>query len=154
MELNLDPWIFTSGILGVLVGSLIQYYLNRHLKKHELELKARSDLYLSLFSQLRNLNNETTEIHSLLCDAQIYASDEVLDILHKLEPGKAFSEKLLYELLIAIRKELHPKSKARTLKVFVHGPPPNPSIKRDALKRAPYVKRYTTKGNAHVDRAV
>lgn len=112
--------MFYSGIFGVLIGSLLQYYLNRHLKKHELELKARSDLYLSLFSKLRNINNETTEIHSLICDAQIYASDPVLDILNQFELDKAFSPKLLHQLLTQIRKELHPNSKARDLKVFVH----------------------------------
>ena len=118
MELN--PWIFTSGILGVLVGALLQYYLNRHLKKHELELKARSDLYLALFSQLRDLDKSTHEIRSLICDAQIYASDDVINLLHKFKPGEPFDEKWLWELLVAIRKELRPNSKNRTLKVFFH----------------------------------
>jgi hypothetical protein len=116
---------FTSGILGVLIGTIIQYYLNRRLKIQELELKARSDLYLQLFSRLRDLNNTIQENHSLICDAQIYASDDVLDILYKFEPDKPFSDRslynrLLYDLLVAIRKELRPRSKHRTLKVFVH----------------------------------
>lgn len=120
MELN--PWMFTSGILGVLVGSLLQYYLNRHLKKHEVVLKARSDLYLELFSQLRDLGNDTIKIQTLICDAQIYASNDILDILQKVEPGKAFSDKLLWDLLVAMRRELHPQAKPRVLKTFVHGP--------------------------------
>ena len=119
MELN--PWIFTSGILGVLVGALLQYFLNRHLKKHELELKAKSDLYLALFSQLRDLNKSVPEIHSLICDAQIYASDDVINLLHKFEPGEPFDDKWLWEVLVAIRKELRPNSKSRTLRVFFHG---------------------------------
>jgi hypothetical protein len=124
---------FTFGILGVLIGAIFQYYLNRRLAIHQLDLKARSDLYLQLFSRLRDLNNTTTEIHSLICDAQIFASDDVLDILYKFEPGKPFSDRLLYDLLVAIRKELRPRSKRRALKVFVHGPA-KPIIPPDAAQ--------------------
>ena len=119
MEFN--PWMFTSGILGVLVGSLVQYYLNRSLKKHEVELKARSDLYLELFSQLRDLGNETKTIHTLICNAQIYASDEILDIIQKIKPGESFNDHLILDLLHAMRRELHPHAKTRVLKIFVHG---------------------------------
>lgn len=120
MELN--PWIFTSGILGVLVGALLQYWINRHLKQHELELKARSDLYLRLFSQLRDLGKTKTEIQSLLCDAQIYASDEVLDLLHKIDVSKPIDDRFFYDLLVAVRKELRPRSKNRPLFTYVYCP--------------------------------
>lgn len=116
MELN--PLI--PAIIGGFIGGSIQFYFNRRLKIHELDIKARSELYLQLFTKLRDLNNDTIYIHSLICDAQIYASDSVIDILHKLEPGKPFNEKLLYDLLVAIRKEIRPKSDSRNLKIFVH----------------------------------
>jgi hypothetical protein len=131
--MELVPWFFTSGILGVLVGALLQYYLNRHLKFHELELKARSDLYLTLFSELRDLNKSVEEIHSLICNAQVYASDEIIDILHKFKPGEPFDAKLLWELLVAIRKELRPNCKNRSLKLFFHRSGySTPSLQQDA----------------------
>lgn len=109
------------GFAGILTGAILQYYFNKKFLYVDRELQAKSNLYTKLFSRLRNLNNEVVQIHDLICDAQVYASDEVLDILEKVQPGESFSEKVIHDLLVAIRQELRPKSKKRTLRVFIHG---------------------------------
>lgn len=132
MNYNQPLVSIASSLLGVLVGATIQYTFNLRANKRSWDLKARSDLYTQLFSQIRNAGNDAIVISSLLCHAQIYASDEVLDILEEVELGDEIPPKLMYDLLVQIRKELRPKSRKRKLRITVHDreSAPNQSSKR------------------------
>ncbi len=109
-----------SGLFGVLVGALVQFYFGKELARHQVQLNEKSALYIDLFKQLRNLENDTICIQNLICEAQIYASDEVLEILSEIRPNQKVDDKVFHDLLVAFRKELQPASKARNLSVFIY----------------------------------
>ena len=109
-----------SGLLGVIVGAVLQYFLQVRTTRNQIDIENRSNLYAELFNELRNLGNDQIIIGNLICKAQIYASDEVLDILNKISLKDGFNKKILHTLLTTIRKELRPNSKARNLHVFTY----------------------------------
>jgi hypothetical protein len=112
--------VLASGVFGVLVGALVQFYFGKELAGHQIQLSEKSALYINLFRQLRNLENDSISIQNIICEAQIYASDDVLDILGAIKPDQGFDDKILHKLLVTFRKELQPTSKKRSLAVFVY----------------------------------
>jgi hypothetical protein len=108
----------SSGLIGAITGAISQYFLQGRSIKKQIDIEHKSRLYTELFDELRNQANDQIKIKSLLCKAQIYASDSVLDILEKINVKKGFDDKLLFDLLKTIREELRPESKKRNLHIF------------------------------------
>jgi len=106
------------GLIGVVVGASISYFLGlkQILIQNRTENKVK--LYLDLFNKLRNLNSNTNELNNIICNAQLFASDDIIDFLNKLDVNNGIRDKSVHELLVLIRKDLGLKK--RTLIIYFH----------------------------------
>ncbi len=106
------------GLLGVCIGASISYFLGlkQILIQNITENKAK--LYLDLFNKLRDLNSSTSELNNLICNAQLFASDEIIDFLNKLDVNSGIKDNAVHELLVLIRKDLGLKK--RSLTIYFH----------------------------------
>lgn len=107
-----------SGLIGVIVGAILTYFLGIKQLMFQNKLDHKIKMYEALFIKIRNLNSETNELNDLACTAQLYASDKIIDFLHKQDFNRGIDEKAIYELLVLIRKEL--RLKPRILKTYIH----------------------------------
>ena len=105
---------FVLGLIGNLVITIITYTYSLKVAKAQNRLEYKTNLYYELFDGIRNLNSYERDLLNLICNAQLFASDEVLDFLDKIldkiqnnqNKKLRFNNDDILELLIIIRKDL------------------------------------------------
>jgi hypothetical protein len=108
----------SGGIVGGIIGASITYLFGLKQLRFQNNLDNKVKMYETLFTKIRNLNSEVNELKDLACTAQLYASDKIIDFLHKQNFNRGIDEKAIYELLVLIRKDLG--LKPRVLKTYIH----------------------------------
>jgi hypothetical protein len=108
----------SGGIVGGIIGASITYLFGLKQLRFQNNLDNKVKMYETLFIKIRNLNTEVGELKDLACTPQLYASDEIIDFLHKQDFERGIDPKGIIKLLMLIRKDL--RKKPRTLKTYVH----------------------------------
>ena len=109
---------FIEVIVGGIIGASLTYLVGLRKLRFQNNLDNKVKMYETLFTKIRNLNSEVNELKDLACTAQLYASDEIIDFLHKQNFDIGIDEKVIYELLVLIRKDLG--LKPRVLMTYIH----------------------------------
>jgi hypothetical protein len=107
-----------SAIIGVILGAALSYRFGIRQVLFQNRIDNKTKQYNDLFNKIRDLNTTKNELENLKCNAQLFASDTILDFLQNLDFQKGIKDKDVHDLLVIIRDELG--LKRRKLSIYIH----------------------------------
>lgn len=110
------------GLIGVGVGVLASYFLGLKQILIQNRIEHKIKLYLDLFNKLRNFSSTKHELNNIICNAQLFASDEIITFLNKLNVYDGITEKDIHDLFVLMRKDLGVKKRKRLTLYFYKYP--------------------------------